>query len=320
MPHRPSGSIAALLPLLVATWMGGCTATGSSDSKPTVEADGENSGSDRKNRRDGGKGANSSGDGGIAADGEVSSAEDVENSSDLEDRTDTDRFVGDASADGDTDSGELDGGDEEATDGEDDDIGEDGRAAVCGDGVVEGGEACDDGNTQSGDYCSADCSTVTGECGDGIVQDNESCDDGSITSDCDTYHDGGDGTCLPPGECSDGYVLENGTCVDEQIDEHVHIYVTNTCQLSVQPQSVTVPRGRTVSFVYHNHSSSYSVDVWLSYIGGYTDLKRGATWDDSFVHCRNGNRPYDAYADITINGLSLDDSHCPGHRMMIECE
>ncbi|HZS42408.1 MAG TPA: DUF4215 domain-containing protein, partial [Polyangia bacterium] len=27
----------------------------------------------------------------------------------------------------------------------------------CGDGVVEAGEVCDDGNTVSGDGCSADC-------------------------------------------------------------------------------------------------------------------------------------------------------------------
>ena len=28
-------------------------------------------------------------------------------------------------------------------------------------------------NTEDGDYCSADCSTVTGACGDGEVQTNE---------------------------------------------------------------------------------------------------------------------------------------------------
>ncbi len=30
----------------------------------------------------------------------------------------------------------------------------------CGDGVVDGGEACDDGNTQGGDGCAADCKTL----------------------------------------------------------------------------------------------------------------------------------------------------------------
>ena len=31
---------------------------------------------------------------------------------------------------------------------------------TCGDGILDGGEACDDGNTVGGDRCSADCSTV----------------------------------------------------------------------------------------------------------------------------------------------------------------
>ena len=31
---------------------------------------------------------------------------------------------------------------------------------VCGNGVVEGTEACDDGNTEGGDFCSADCSSL----------------------------------------------------------------------------------------------------------------------------------------------------------------
>lgn len=46
----------------------------------------------------------------------------------------------------------------------------------CGNLVLNTGEACDDGNTQNGDYCSSDCSQVTGECGDAIVQSNELCD------------------------------------------------------------------------------------------------------------------------------------------------
>src|SRR5690606_27026188 len=35
--------------------------------------------------------------------------------------------------------------------------------AVCGDGLVGGLEACDDGNTDDGDGCSADCSTIVWE-------------------------------------------------------------------------------------------------------------------------------------------------------------
>ena len=56
-----------------------------------------------------------------------------------------------------------------------------GKTSFCGDGITDPahGEACDDGNTADGDYCSADCLTVTGSCGDGKIQTNEVCDNAS---------------------------------------------------------------------------------------------------------------------------------------------
>ncbi|MEE2834951.1 MAG: DUF4215 domain-containing protein [Myxococcota bacterium] len=45
----------------------------------------------------------------------------------------------------------------------------------CGDGTVDPGEQCDDGNLLDGDGCSVDCLEAT--CGDGVVQDGEECDD-----------------------------------------------------------------------------------------------------------------------------------------------
>ena len=57
---------------------------------------------------------------------------------------------------------------------------EDGIPLYCGDGVLSMSvEACDDGNNEDGDYCSANCKTVTGSCGDGTVQSNEECDNAS---------------------------------------------------------------------------------------------------------------------------------------------
>ena len=65
----------------------------------------------------------------------------------------------------------------------------------CGNGILEGNEKCDDGNTTSGDGCSGDCKTVepgfqcrvagkacTPKCGDGIKSGAETCDDGNTTS------------------------------------------------------------------------------------------------------------------------------------------
>jgi cysteine-rich repeat protein len=64
-------------------------------------------------------------------------------------------------------------------------------AAKCGNSLLEGMEACDDGNTTANDGCDAACQVeaafacpsagepcLVAECGDGVVQ-NEECDDGN---------------------------------------------------------------------------------------------------------------------------------------------
>ncbi|MDD3190708.1 MAG: DUF4215 domain-containing protein [Candidatus Pacebacteria bacterium] len=55
---------------------------------------------------------------------------------------------------------------------------------ACGNGVVEIGESCDDGNTISGDGCSAVCTTegIHSICGNGVVESGEMCDDGNATN------------------------------------------------------------------------------------------------------------------------------------------
>lgn len=50
---------------------------------------------------------------------------------------------------------------------------------VCGDGVMDGDEACDDGNTVDGDGCSSVCTIELPVCGNGIVETGETCDDGN---------------------------------------------------------------------------------------------------------------------------------------------
>jgi fibro-slime domain-containing protein len=69
---------------------------------------------------------------------------------------------------------------------------------ICGDGVVEPGEACDDGDTTGMNGCAADCSAVTpgftcpggggactpatAACGNAIIDPGEACDDGNMSS------------------------------------------------------------------------------------------------------------------------------------------
>jgi cysteine-rich repeat protein len=85
-------------------------------------------------------------------------------------------------------------------------------AAVCGDGVrVPGCEACDDGSGNSdvlADACRTTCARAT--CGDGAIDTGEQCDDGNRT-DCD----GCDAHCaVEPGSvCGDGE--RNRACGEE---------------------------------------------------------------------------------------------------------
>jgi cysteine-rich repeat protein len=64
-------------------------------------------------------------------------------------------------------------------------------ATVCGDGVVEQGEVCDDGNTSDGDGCSQTCMS-TETCGNNVVDvvNGEDCDDGNHLD-----HDGCSSNC-----------------------------------------------------------------------------------------------------------------------------
>src|SRR6187549_3107484 len=58
---------------------------------------------------------------------------------------------------------------------------------VCGDGVVDEGEVCDDGNTAEDDGCSPTCQReepARPRCGDGALDAGEACDD-SNTADGD---------------------------------------------------------------------------------------------------------------------------------------
>lgn len=126
--------------------------------------------------------------------------------------------------------------------------------AICGDRAVDTGEDCDDGNTLSGDGCSAnclregtdacsrtcstsgtaclsnsDCDTAAGEtcdaagvgcCGDGTVNLREECDDGDIRS-----GDGCSASCLNEGShsadltCNDGIVSHDPAIGGEECED-----------------------------------------------------------------------------------------------------
>jgi len=55
------------------------------------------------------------------------------------------------------------------------------HTGLCGNGHVDVGEACDDGNQVSGDGCRGDCGKIE-VCGDGQLDQGEACDDGNLNA------------------------------------------------------------------------------------------------------------------------------------------
>lgn len=83
---------------------------------------------------------------------------------------------------------------------------------VCGDGIVDLGEDCDDGNTNNNDSCRNDCTAPV--CGDGVLDSGEDCDDGNTTD-----GDGCSATCMLP-MCGDGMVDPGEECDDGNDDNN----------------------------------------------------------------------------------------------------
>jgi cysteine-rich repeat protein len=99
--------------------------------------------------------------------------------------------------------------------------------AVCGNGIVEMGEQCDDGNTVNGDGCSSTCQLEHAVCGNGVVETGEQCDDGNTVS-----GDGCSSTCQleTTTPCCGNGIIEAG----EQCDDGNTVGgdgCSSTCQL-----------------------------------------------------------------------------------------
>jgi MYXO-CTERM domain-containing protein len=97
-------------------------------------------------------------------------------------------------------------------------------ASTCGNGVIAGGEECDDGNLVDGDGCTKAC--VKEVCGDGVDNnsDAEECDDGNEL-DTDTCVSG-----CKLAACGDAFVQDGVEACDDgnQVDDDA---CSNTCAL-----------------------------------------------------------------------------------------
>jgi cysteine-rich repeat protein len=92
-----------------------------------------------------------------------------------------------------------------------------GEVAVCGDGRLDPGEECDDGNADDTDACRTLCRKA--RCGDGVLwRSVEACDDGNADdADACRNHCGpttcGDGIVQPGERCDDGNADDTDACL-----------------------------------------------------------------------------------------------------------
>ncbi len=101
------------------------------------------------------------------------------------------------------------GGDESSSGGGESSSG--GPSPVCGDGVLDDGEGCDDGNADNTDTCVEGC--VSAACGDGFVGPGETCDDGDQVDDDECGND------CAPASCGDGKLQAGEACDDGDADD-----------------------------------------------------------------------------------------------------
>ncbi len=135
--------------------------------------------------------------------------------------------------------------------------------AVCGNGVREGAEECDDGNGDNTDACSSTCQTA--RCGDGFVRQGvEQCDDGNATP-----ADGCTACTTDPPVCGNGRLEAGETCDDGNTQNG------DPCPADcrVEPCTPTATRvGTTVRFTRPTGVSVGGVRVYITYPDGRVSI------------------------------------------------
>jgi len=179
---------------------------------------------------------------------------------------------------------------------------------ICGNGLLEGSEQCDDGNTTDGDGCSAACETE-GACGNGTVNAGEECDDGN-TIDADG--------------CSAVCLLESQPLVgDVKLKVGLKFNKPGKDAISLKIKSLQLPDG----FVAPGAAVTFDVggnvaDVTLDPKGKFklgsdkAKLKQGkdGTWKLSW------SRKGSLAADLADEGLADEDNPKPGKAVTVDTQ
>ncbi len=185
---------------------------------------------------------------------------------------------------------------------------------VCGNGVVEGAEVCDDGNTADTDGCNATC-TSDETCGNGVVDESvlETCDDGNLlggdgcSADCKSDETCGNGEIdLAKGEtCDDGDLQGGDGC-------SANCQSNESCGNGIQDPNTT-PVEECDGGV--GGSSECDVNCTTAFCGDFTvNTKRNEQCDEG----PNGNAQCDNNCTIafcgdttvnTVRGEQCDDGN-----------
>lgn len=204
------------------------------------------------------------------------------------------------------------------------------KPAVCGDKIVDPGEACDDGNVAPNDGCSLDCKAIeanwacptpgspcvsTMVCGDGEITGSEQCDDGNTTS-----GDGCSATCaIEPGWicavanasctaalCGDGIVAGAEECDDKNKSDNDGC--SSTCKLQTTT-TTTSPSATT--------SGKTTIVNWTCPTPGLACVKTvcGDGKVEGTEQCDDGNKR-------ALDGCSPDcqwEPSCPNGKCKARC-
>jgi cysteine-rich repeat protein len=145
----------------------------------------------------------------------------------------------------------------------------------CGNGEIDIGEACDDGNNISGDGCPADCSPP---CGDGLLDPGEVCDDGasngltSCAADCRSGRVGGcgdgrinNGLFEGPEGCDDGNLRSHDGCSSVCTPEILAWTTSETGAPAAGPAVMVYdpPRGAVLLLDAARRSWEWTGGAWL---------------------------------------------------------
>ncbi len=148
------------------------------------------------------------------------------------------------------------------------------QEAVCGDGELDPGEQCDDGNVTSADGCSATCA-IEMSCGNALLEGTEQCDDGDTTD-----GDGCSATCMLEMTCGNG--VEEGTeeCDDGGVESSDGC--SSTCTIEAKYEYGVSWSFRTIANAIQPCPASYDTIAVYSQLLGADDVNVGPVVIDLF--------------------------------------